>query len=282
MSSRHRLVWAAIAAAGLVVLIVIIFNVGQRRRPSHASRTFEIEMRTSAGTSAQLFWAADLRFVEERSVRIPLQPGPEGFQRLRFPLPPNGIRWLRFDPTDAPADVLIGRMRLFDSNHQLLATFDPQTFRPANQIASMTQQEAGTKITTTPGATDPFLFLSFARLDRFSLCDTLWLVTPPALLVVSIIAIALVAASVVIIGVAAFRTEQSAIPPDSRGTSWRLSALWITVLFLLVFSAKLLLMRENPVTVPFWDQWDGEAAVLFVPYQQESLAWRTMFDFHNE
>jgi hypothetical protein len=282
MSSRHRLVWAGLAAVGLVVLIVIIVNLGQRRRPSHSSRTFEIEMRASAGTSAQLFWAADLRFVEERSIRIPLQPGSEGFQRLRFPLPPDGIRWLRFDPTDAPAEILIGRMRLFDSNHQLLATFDPQTFRPANQIASMTQQEAGTKVTTTPGAADPFLLLSFGRLDRLSLWDTLWLVTPIALLIVSIIAIALVASSVVIIGFAAFRTGQAATPPDIRAASWRLSALWITVLFLLVFSAKLLLMRESPVTVPFWDQWDGEAAILFVPYQQESLAWRTMFDFHNE
>jgi hypothetical protein len=282
MNSRQRLAWAGLAAVGLVAIIVMIFNAGQRRRSSHSPRTFEIEMRASAGTSAQLFWAADLRFVEERSIRIPLQPTPDGFQRLRFPLPPDGVRWLRFDPTDAPAEILIGRMRVFDSHGQLLETFDPQSLRPANQIASIAQQDEGTKIATTPGATDPYLFLSFGRLDRFSLWDTLWLVTPAALLVVSIIAIALVATSVVIIGVAAFRTGRVAMPPDISRASWRLSALWITVLFLIVFSAKLLLMRENPVTAPFWDQWDGEAAVLFVPYQQDSLAWRTMFDFHNE
>jgi hypothetical protein len=49
-----------------------------------------------------------------------------------------------------------------------------------------------------------------------------------------------------------------------------------------VFSAKLFLMRETPVTAPFWDQWDAEAAILFGPYQQDGLAWRTMFGFHNE
>jgi hypothetical protein len=279
MSSRTRLAWAGLAAVGLVVLGV---SVGQRSRSSHPSRTLEIEMRATAGTSAQLFWAADLRFVEERSVRIPLQPGSDGFQRLRFPLPPSGIGWLRFDPTDAPAEIVIGRVRLLDSNQHLLATFDPQTFKPANQIASMTRQEAGTKVTTTPGATDPFLFLSFGTLDRPSRWDTLWLVTPTALLVVSLLAVMLIATSVVIIGVAAFRTERSAIPPGIAGASRRLSALWMAVLFLLVFSAKLLLMRENPVTVPFWDQWDGEAAILFAPYERESLDWGRMFDFHNE
>ena len=282
MSTRQRLILASLGAVGLVVLIVIVFNVVQHRSSSHSRRTFEIEMRASAGTSAQLFWADDLHFVEERSIRVPLQPTPEGFQRLRFPLPPGGVRWLRFDPTDAPGEVLIGRVRLLDSQDHVLETFDPQSFRPANQIASITRQDAGTKVTTTPAATDPFLVWSLGRPDRRALRDSLSLVTPTSLLLVSIIAISLVAACVVVIGGAAFRTGQSATPPYIRGASWRLSALWIAVLFLIVFSAKLFLMRETPVTAPFWDQWDGEAAVLFVPYQQDSLAWRTMFDFHNE
>jgi hypothetical protein len=70
----------------------------------------------------------------------------------------------------------------------------------------------------------------------------------------------------------------SQAPAPSR---WR-SAVWLTALFLLVFWAKLLLIRGNPVTAPFWDQWDAVASELFAPFSGSSLGWRTMFDFQNE
>jgi hypothetical protein len=54
------------------------------------------------------------------------------------------------------------------------------------------------------------------------------------------------------------------------------------MLFLVVFSAKLLVIRDNPAPTPFYDQWDAEAAELFVPFSENSLAWRTMFALHNE
>lgn len=219
MSTRQRLIWASLGTVGLVVLIVIVFNVVHRSSP-RSRRTFEVEMRASAGTSAQLFWADDLHFVEERSIRVPLQPTSEGFQRLRFPLPRVGVRWLRFDPTDAPGEVLIGRVRLLDSQDHVLETFDPQSFRPANQIASITQQDAGTKVTTTPAAKDPFLVWSLGHQDRRSLRDRLSLVTPTSLLLVSLIAILLVATCVVVIGVTAFGTGRSAAPSYVRRASW--------------------------------------------------------------
>ena len=36
--------------------------------------------------------------------------------------------------------------------------------------------------------------------------------------------------------------------------------VWLPIVFLLVFAAKLLLMREFPMTAPHWDQWDGKHA----------------------
>src|SRR3981081_413528 len=104
MSARPRMRYAIVAVLGLAVLIVIV--AGRRDRSSPPVQMFEVEMRVSAGTFAQLFWAADLRFVEQHSIRLPLQPASEGFQRLRFTIPSQGIRWLRFDPTDTAAEIL--------------------------------------------------------------------------------------------------------------------------------------------------------------------------------
>jgi hypothetical protein len=56
----------------------------------------------------------------------------------------------------------------------------------------------------------------------------------------------------------------------------------MALLFLLVFSAKLLLMREHSMTVPFWDQWDAEARAVYVPYSACGLSWSEMFNLHNE
>jgi hypothetical protein len=41
-------------------------------------------------------------------------------------------------------------------------------------------------------------------------------------------------------------------------------------------------MRQNPVSAPFWDQWDVEASWLFVPYHEKGLSWRMMFSLANE
>ena len=41
-------------------------------------------------------------------------------------------------------------------------------------------------------------------------------------------------------------------------------------------------MRQNPVTVPYWDQWDGEARALYLPFSECSLTWAQMFSQHNE
>ncbi len=284
MTGRPRLLFAASAVLGLALLMVIVVVVTRagRDRPSRSPRTFEIEMRVSAGTTAQVFWAADVRFVGERSIQLALRPTPEEFQRLRFPLPGSGIRWLRFDPTDAAGEILIASVRVLDANGRLLETFDPGSFKPSNQIASITRQDELTKVVTTPAATDPSLLLAFGRLDRFSVWSDLALVTPASLALAIAAALALLGACIVVIGRAALGQgngdASSATPGPSR---WR-SALWLTMLFLVVFFAKLLLMRENPSTAPFWDQWDAEAAILFVPFNDNSLAWRTMFDFHNE
>ena len=112
--------------------------------------------------------------------------------------------------------------------------------------------------------------------------NNLSLVTPVSLALACGAAIALLGACVLVIGRAVLDREQDVGPSTTPAPSrWR-SVAWLTALFLIVFSAKLQIIRDNPATAPFWDQWDGEARVLFVPYSESSLAWRTMFDLHNE
>ena len=105
------------------------------------------------------------------------------------------------------------------------------------------------------------------------------MVTPTVLALACSAAVALLCACALAIGRTVFQREKDAAAP---AMSRRVSALWLVTLFLLVFSAKLVLMRDTPVTTPFWDQWDGEVAVLFVPFHESRLTWQLMFSLHNE
>ena len=59
-------------------------------------------------------------------------------------------------------------------------------------------------------------------------------------------------------------------------------ALWFAALFVTVVAAKLTLLQHYPMPVPYWDQWDAEAAGLYLPWASGGLTWRQMFTLHNE
>ena len=114
-----------------------------------------------------------------------------------------------------------------------------------------------------------------------SLSGRLWFVTPRSLVFACLVAAALLAASIRAVGVAKLaeaigvRTQGSAARPG-------VTLLWCAALFLTVFAAKLVLMREYPLRVPFWDQWDGEGRFLYLPLSTCTLDWGQMFSLHNE
>jgi hypothetical protein len=137
---------------------------------------------------------------------------------------------------------------------------------------------------TTPAGNDPYLFLAFGCLASPALWDRLSRFTPTALGLAALTAILLLTASVgvVVSEIAAFRREPGVGPHHTSGPSMPLAVLWMAALFLLVFSAKLLLMREYALTVPFWDSWDGEARGLYLPFNECRLSWGQRFSLHNE
>lgn len=53
-------------------------------------------------------------------------------------------------------------------------------------------------------------------------------------------------------------------------------------LFLIIFSMKLWLIKNVGSDVPYWDQWDAEAAYLYKPYLEGKYNWIDLFSPHNE
>lgn len=52
--------------------------------------------------------------------------------------------------------------------------------------------------------------------------------------------------------------------------------------FFLIWAGKISLISRFGSSVPFWDQWDAEAAGLYLPYLQENLSLGDLFLPHNE
>jgi hypothetical protein len=50
----------------------------------------------------------------------------------------------------------------------------------------------------------------------------------------------------------------------------------------LVVGARWWLIHRYGSSVPFWDQWDGEAATLYGPYLKGDLSWAKLLEPHNE
>lgn len=272
VSRRHLVITSAVL--GLLILLLLWGSSGTSSR---GVQFLDVEIRASAGNIVQVYWANDFDFVDENSIRLPLRPPLGDFQRLRFPLPLKGVRWLRLDPTDVGGEVSIRQMQLLDAKGKATAILSPESLHPFQQIASMTRDGDVMRVTTMPGATHAQLVASLSFLDR-SLVNRLSLVTPASLALVTAAILTLLIACVIVVGRAALTPEPGDSVPLPR---WQL-LLWMGSLFLIVFSAKLLFMRENPVTAPFWDQWDIEASRLYVPYHEGGLLWRSMFSLANE
>ena len=278
MTSRTRLALLLFALfAGILVSLR-----GGAVDPSRSARAIAIDMRVSAGSTAQVYRSDDAQFVEARSTRLPVHPGGDGFERLRFPLAASPVRWLRFDPTDAPGEIRIARIHLLGAADEVIAAIDPRNFRPANQIAAVIREGELTRIVTTPDGTDPFLILLLGQPARGEGWSTVAAVTPVSLMAASILVLALLAACLVEIGSVAFVHEQAGAAPPASHASRGSAAVILLSLFLIVFSAKLVTMKDSPAVTPFWDQWDGEAAALFVPFSESTLSWKTMVALHNE
>ena len=141
---------------------------------------------------------------------------------------------------------------------------------PLHQIAIMRRDRDGVRIVTTPGANDAMLVMRSSWLVEPPRWYSLRFVTPFSLTWIAVAVLVLIAA-----GLACIVHEIRAGPVARRD-------LWFAALFLTVIWAKLALLQQYPVPVPFWDQWDGEALTLYIPWADHGVTWRQMFTLHNE
>ena len=152
--------------------------------------------------------------------------------------------------------------------------------RPRLLLALLTVLALGLLLLLVFGATDRSSLLG---LGRFALWTEIALVNSASFAIVAAVSLAILFACVYVIARDAWWPPPPAVDAPGEASSARhQAAFWLTMLFAGVFLAKLQLIQDNPVTSPFWDQWDAEAAVLFVPFNNHTLEWRTMFDLHNE
>ncbi|UFS77231.1 hypothetical protein LPB73_07595 [Tardiphaga sp. 37S4] len=68
---------------------------------------------------------------------------------------------------------------------------------------------------------------------------------------------------------------------DRRGSSAG-NATLLLAMSLIMFGAKAIVIANYGSSVPYWDQWDGEAALLYGPYLDGNLTSAAMFASHNE
>ncbi|RJF70786.1 hypothetical protein [Rhodopseudomonas palustris] len=69
-------------------------------------------------------------------------------------------------------------------------------------------------------------------------------------------------------------------PQESADRLTRL--VWLAAIVLIVFGVKLLFIRQFGSAVPYWDQWDAEADLIYKPYLNSSLSLENLFQSHNE
>jgi hypothetical protein len=234
-------------------------------------RVLEVEMRATAGTYAQIFWSSDFAMSPNDSSLAPLHPQSGAFETLRFTLPAKPLEVVRFDPIDGPGEVVIRQLRIVDDRGRIVRTIDPQVMSPLYQIAVMRPAQDGFHVITTPGANDPMLVARSSWFSAPPRWNSLQFVTALSLTWIAVAVAALIAAGVAFV-----------VRDLRAGRFTRADGLWLAAVTLVIVAAKLLLVQRYPVPVPFWDQWDGEALTLYIPWADHGLTWRQMFTFHNE
>jgi hypothetical protein len=280
-NGRRRAVVATSALCVIAVTaLVAVLAYSSNRATSR--RLLEVEVRATSGSRVRLFWSADQQWKAEQSFTQMVRPSSEAFQRLRFPLPPEGMPWIRLDVVNAEGDVWLKDAPLLDSRERLIGVAKASAFRPWNDTAVLSSDGDAVRVRPSAGANGASLMTTLACLDRITPFGNLSRVTPTTLGLATAATVALILACVFLVARAAFGCGGSPVDSAVNRRAKLVATLWLASLFLVVFSAKLILMHQTPATTPFWDQWNAEGETLFVPYAECRLSWSQMFGFHNE
>ena len=135
--------------------------------PPSSALNLELDVNASQQSEVKLFWDTGKGHNEAESEGGAYEP-ITGLQTLRFSLPAQHLRGLRFDPFDHTGRLTIRRIRVTDGNGDVRATLDPNSFEAARDIAKIEAVDDVVKIETTPSATDSILIMKASAVEKIN------------------------------------------------------------------------------------------------------------------
>ncbi len=256
----------------------------------------ELELRTETSSMAQVYTRHNRGFREPYSSHSRLFG--DGVRRTHvFPMYNQPLAQLRFDPLIQEGRVHLHAARIVDHRGALLKELDLSRFEAKSEIEELRLTDAGLEIITVPEALDPNLLYTLSRKmspprgwDYWSTGMLVW--GGSALLLFSLFLVLrrLWALFSGILTVARGSFSGRAPPADQetetyfpklqlgRPQRW----LMALALLLLILGTRWWMVGSFGSDMPFWDQWDADAATVLIPYQEGRLNWSTLTYPHNE
>jgi hypothetical protein len=142
-------------------LVCAIGFTGYELLGHHHSLQLRIQIYSSVGSQAQLFWDTGAGYNEkESSTEIVSPPSwSHSYQTLSYQLPDKAIRGLRFDPITSEGSVSLRDVEIRGA-HGAILRIPPSRITGANQIQSRLERSSIVTFITSPGANDPQLLVN--------------------------------------------------------------------------------------------------------------------------
>jgi hypothetical protein len=161
--TRGRIAVAAlVAAAGFCLPQEVPLEWYPLNEPGTDINYLEISCAADKNGDVKIYYNLTRGINELHTIYWPISPTEQTFT-YTFPLPDAPITELRVDPVADGGTLHIRRMRIINRRGEEIRRFTRDLFRPQNEIAAITPVADGWKITSTPGAKDPYV-----RIEMFS------------------------------------------------------------------------------------------------------------------
>lgn len=163
--------------AFLAVIFAIVGNRGLIRNSIHYARfvvpplkpglQLELDVNSSSTSNVQLFWDFGTGISQDQSVRLNYEPH-SGLQTIRFPLPSQPVRALRFDPREGGGKLRIRAIKIADSAGRLVRALPLDSLTAEHDIESLEVKDNILVVTMPPNAADPILMFKSAQVDAIN------------------------------------------------------------------------------------------------------------------
>lgn len=161
----------------LAVLFSVVGNRGLIRNSIHYARfvpaplkpglQLEFDVSSSSSSNVQLFWDVGAGISQEQSVRRNYE-SHTGEQTIRFPLPDQPLRGLRFDPREGGGSLKVREIRLTDSASRVLRVLPLDCLTPEHDIATASVKDDVLLVEMPPGANDPIMTFKATQIDEIN------------------------------------------------------------------------------------------------------------------